>query len=149
MTIHDIMYPRRRAHACALSILLVAAAAPASTAQQSSGEPSRGNRPARQGIVDSARASVLYVSNRVEDHPAADFDAHIRNKARTDSIYRANARGSYDFQKITYRSSVDGMTIPAYLTVPKGVAPRNLPTLSVWRAGWSLSMRCGRSRMSC
>ena len=118
MTIHHIIRHRRRACACALSVLLVAASAPASIAQQTSGQPSGASRPARPMVIDSARVSMLYVSNRVEDHPPADFDEQIRNKARTDSIYRAHARGSYDFQKITYRSRADGMQIPAYVFQP-------------------------------
>ncbi len=71
-----------------------------------------------QQPMDSARARALYVSNRPEDHPQRNFDAQIRDKARTDSIYRVRSRGVMDFQKISYRSTVDGMTIPAYLFQP-------------------------------
>ena len=35
---------------------------------------------------------------------------------------------------VTYKSS-DGLEIPAYLTLPKGVAPKNLPTLMVPHGG--------------
>jgi hypothetical protein len=31
--------------------------------------------------VDSARAALLYVSNRPEDHPQADFAAQLRDAA--------------------------------------------------------------------
>jgi dipeptidyl aminopeptidase/acylaminoacyl peptidase len=73
----------------------------------------------RRGVrIDTARAATLYVSNRHEDHPRPDFERQIQQKARTDSIYRARSRGVMDFQKITYRSAVDGMTIPAYLFQP-------------------------------
>lgn len=72
----------------------------------------------RPAPMDSARAAALYVSNRHEDHPQPDFQRQIQAKARTDSIYRARSRGVMDFQKITYRSSVDGMPIPAYLFQP-------------------------------
>src|SRR5687768_9437758 len=68
--------------------------------------------------VDTARASQLYVSNRPDDHPQRDHARDVAAKARTDSIYRARSRGVMDFQKISYRSSVDGMTIPAYLFQP-------------------------------
>ncbi|MEX2179014.1 MAG: alpha/beta fold hydrolase [Gemmatimonadaceae bacterium] len=67
---------------------------------------------------DSARAAALYVSDRPEDHPQRNFDDQVRSKARTDSIYGARSRGVMDFQKISYRSGVDGMTIPAYLFQP-------------------------------
>lgn len=65
-----------------------------------------------------SRAESLYVSDRPEDHPQRNFDAQIRDKARTDSIYRARSRGVMDFQKISYKSTADGMTIPAYLFQP-------------------------------
>jgi dipeptidyl aminopeptidase/acylaminoacyl peptidase len=35
---------------------------------------------------------------------------------------------------VTYKSS-DGLEIPAYLTLPKGVAPKNLPTLMLPHGG--------------
>lgn len=68
--------------------------------------------------IDTARASQLYVSNRPEDHPQRDHARDLAAKARTDSTYRARARGVMDFQKISYRSSIDGMMIPAYLFQP-------------------------------
>jgi dipeptidyl aminopeptidase/acylaminoacyl peptidase len=80
--------------------------------------PTRPSRPTRPVVMDTTRARTLYVSNRSEDHPIADFDGQIRGKARTDSIYRAHARGNYDFQKVRYRSRADGMEIPAYVFQP-------------------------------
>jgi dipeptidyl aminopeptidase/acylaminoacyl peptidase len=64
------------------------------------------------------RAESLYVSNKWEDHPARDFARDMAEKARTDSIYRARSKGVMDFQKITYRSSIGDMDIPAYLFQP-------------------------------
>jgi dipeptidyl aminopeptidase/acylaminoacyl peptidase len=64
------------------------------------------------------RAESLYVSSKWEDHPPRDFARDIAEKARTDSIYRARSKGVMDFQKITYRSSVGDMDIPAYLFQP-------------------------------
>src|SRR5688500_7693080 len=81
--------------------------------------PAAGRRTRPEVVMDSARARSLYVSNRPEDHSlGVDFDGQIRSKARTDSIYRARSRGVMDFQKISYKSTVDGMTIPAYLFQP-------------------------------
>src|SRR3989442_3929401 len=57
--------------------------------------------------MDPARAAQLYVSNRPEDHPQANFARDLEAKARTDSIYRARSRAVMDFQKISYKSSVD------------------------------------------
>ncbi len=85
-------------------------------AQQPSAPASQ--RPRQTVAMDSARAAQLYVSNRPDDHPQADFARQIQAKARTDSIYRARSRGVMDFQKVSYRSAADGMTIPAYLFQP-------------------------------
>jgi len=73
----------------------------------------------RQNIeMDPARARHLYVSDRPEDHPIADYQTAIRRKAAIDSIYRAASRGVLDFQKVTYRSRVGDLDIPAYVFQP-------------------------------
>jgi dipeptidyl aminopeptidase/acylaminoacyl peptidase len=74
--------------------------------------------PARGVSLDTARARRLYVSNRVADRPKADYAPQIAAKARTDSIYAARSAGVMEFRKVTYRSRVDGMTVPAYLFAP-------------------------------
>jgi dipeptidyl aminopeptidase/acylaminoacyl peptidase len=66
----------------------------------------------------TTRAESLYVSNQWEDHPPRDFERDIAEKARSDSIYRVRTEGVMDFQKVTYRSSVGDMDIPAYLFQP-------------------------------
>jgi dipeptidyl aminopeptidase/acylaminoacyl peptidase len=68
--------------------------------------------------IDSARANALYVSNRPEDHPQSNYETAIRNKARTDSIFEARSRGVLDYSKVSYRSSVGDMDIPAYVFQP-------------------------------
>jgi dienelactone hydrolase len=110
----------QRAHTLVVVAATIAtlAAPTALAAQESSAAPSRPTRPTRPVAMDSSRTRTLYVSNRPEDHPIADFDAQIRGKARTDSLYRVHARGNYDFQKIKYRSRADGMEIPAYVFQP-------------------------------
>ena len=72
----------------------------------------------REVVMDSARARELYVSNRPEDHPDADFERQIEQKQRTDNIYASRSAGVMDYSKITYKSRVDGMTIPAYVFQP-------------------------------
>ena len=70
--------------------------------------------------MDTARIRELYVSKRFEDYPEANYEAHARANARTDSVYRAAAnRGEFDYRKVTYRSSVGDLDIPAYLYEPK------------------------------
>jgi dipeptidyl aminopeptidase/acylaminoacyl peptidase len=68
--------------------------------------------------LDSARVRQLYVSNRPEDHPVADYAEHMAAKARTDSIFAARSRGVMRYEKITYRSQADGLEIPAYVFSP-------------------------------
>jgi dipeptidyl aminopeptidase/acylaminoacyl peptidase len=100
------------------SIMTGAAAALVATTTQGLAQNAPAARPRTAVRMDSARSAQLYVSNRPEDHPQANFARDLESKARTDSIYRARSRGVMDFQKISYRSSVDGMTIPAYLFQP-------------------------------
>ncbi|HET7188525.1 MAG TPA: alpha/beta fold hydrolase [Gemmatimonadaceae bacterium] len=68
--------------------------------------------------IDSARAARLYVSNRPSDLPKGDYQRQIVAKQRTDSIYAARSAGVMEFRKVTYKSRVDGMTIPAYVFAP-------------------------------
>lgn len=92
-----------------ISLLLALAAVAAPLAAQQ----------ARQAVpMDSARARQLYVSNRPEDHPVANYAEHIANKARTDSIFAARSAGVMRYEKITYRSQADGLEIPAYVFSP-------------------------------
>jgi dipeptidyl aminopeptidase/acylaminoacyl peptidase len=110
--------PRARTRLLITAVAAALLTPVAALAQQASSEQSQTRRPTRPVAMDSARARTLYVSNRPDDHPIADFEQQIRRKARTDSIYRAHARGNYDFQKVTYRSRADGMQIPAYVFQP-------------------------------
>lgn len=69
-------------------------------------------------IMDTARARQLYVSNRPEDHPPSNYQGAIEGKARTDSVFEAVARGVVDYSKVTYRSNVGDLDIPAYVWQP-------------------------------
>ena len=92
--------------ACALVTAgTLAAAAPLGAQQRGAAQPGQRQqtRPRQTVKMDSARAAELYVSNRPEDHPQADFDAQLRDKARTDSIYTARSRGVMEFRKVTYK----------------------------------------------
>jgi len=75
-------------------------------------------RPRQIVPQDSARVDLLYVSNRWEDHPVPDYERAMEGKARTDSIFRAVSQGVVDFQKVTYRSRIGDMDIPAYVFQP-------------------------------
>jgi dipeptidyl aminopeptidase/acylaminoacyl peptidase len=67
---------------------------------------------------DPERIDSLYVSNRWEDHPVADYALHIEQKARIDSIFEARSRGVLDYRKVSYRSRVGDLDIPAYVYQP-------------------------------
>jgi dipeptidyl aminopeptidase/acylaminoacyl peptidase len=88
-----------------------------------------------RGAVDVFRASQLYVSNRPEDHPARDHQRDIRNKELTDSIYRAHAPGAYSFRKISYRSGIGDLDVPAYLFEPLRKRGRGEHAALVWVHG--------------
>ncbi|HEX6058164.1 MAG TPA: alpha/beta fold hydrolase [Gemmatimonadaceae bacterium] len=114
-------HPSARATALALALAAVAVPACAQGVAEPRPAPTRA---AGRGDVpmDAARAAALYVSDRHEDHPKADYARHMAEKARIDSIYAARSRGVMRFEKITYRSTADGMEIPAYVFAP--LAPR-------------------------
>ncbi|HEX2168359.1 MAG TPA: alpha/beta fold hydrolase [Longimicrobiales bacterium] len=92
------------------STLLLLALTFQTTAAQSSERP--------PAPFDSARAAELYVSNRHEDHPRSNYERAIMNKARTDSIFEARSEDVLDYSKVTYRSRIGDMDIPAYIFQP-------------------------------
>jgi dipeptidyl aminopeptidase/acylaminoacyl peptidase len=105
---------RLHAHGAVGTVLALVLAAGVAGAQAAPAAPSVRRGPP----IDSARAARLYVSNRPSDRPTADYARQIADKRRTDSIYAARSAGVMEFRKVTYKSRVDGMTIPAYLFAP-------------------------------
>jgi dipeptidyl aminopeptidase/acylaminoacyl peptidase len=134
---------------CALAAMPAALAAPSgqqppATTQQP--QPPAAGRPQRPDVpMDPERARALYVSNRPEDHPPANYERDIQNKAAIDKRYAEAARGVMDFQKVSYKSRVDGLDIPAYLFQPlKKRGPRGHAAM-VWVHGgvhgnWGINM---------
>jgi dipeptidyl aminopeptidase/acylaminoacyl peptidase len=101
----------------ALALIMLVPSVRAQQGAARSGEEAR--RPTRPTVVmDSARARQLYVSDRPEDHPQADFERQIESRKRTDSVYAARSRGVMDYRTVRYRSGVDGLEIPAHLFQP-------------------------------
>jgi dipeptidyl aminopeptidase/acylaminoacyl peptidase len=118
---------------------LVAAASTVLSAQQA-------QRPPRPQVpMDPERARSLYVSDRPEDHPPSNYARAIEQKAETDRRYAEASTGVMDFQKVTYRSSVGDMDIPAYLFQPlERRGPRGHAAM-VWVHGgvhgnWGINM---------
>jgi dipeptidyl aminopeptidase/acylaminoacyl peptidase len=105
----------RRPAAIGAGLLVLAVLLPAHAAAQAPPAP---RAPGTPSAMDLERAAMLYVSNRPDDHPPANYAAHIEAKARTDSIFEARSRGVLDYRKITYRSRVGDMDIPAYVYEP-------------------------------
>jgi dipeptidyl aminopeptidase/acylaminoacyl peptidase len=88
------------------------------SAPVSAQEPPQRQRPQQVIEKDPARVDLLYVSDEWGDHPIADYERDIQGKARTDSIYAAVTKGVVDYKKITYRSRIGDVDIPAYLFQP-------------------------------
>lgn len=99
-----------------------------------------------QGPMDEARARQLYVSNDPEDHsPNTNFEAQIQAKAKTDARYAEVTKGVVDFKKVSYRSSVGDMDIPAYLFQPLTTKGPKAHAALVWVHGgvhsdWAITM---------
>ena len=116
--------------------------------QQTEAEEGRGGRGRGgwQGPMDEARARQLYVSNDHADHGrGVNFENQVKQKAEEDSRYAEVTKGVADFKKITYRSSIGDLDIPAYVFQPlQKRGPRGHAAL-VWVHGgvhgsWSINM---------
>ena len=96
--------------------------------------------------IDDARARGLYVSNDPKDHsPGYDFQRDIDGKAANDRRYTEASRGVMDFRKVTYRSSVGDLDIPAYLFQPLTTRGASGHAAMVWVHGgvhgnWGVNM---------
>jgi dipeptidyl aminopeptidase/acylaminoacyl peptidase len=128
------------------TLIAVAGAALPARAQDSSAPPTQGRRRPTIVITDTARARELFVSKDPRDLPGcgSQCGAQIAAKRRTDSVYAAKAPGLYEFRKVTYKSRVDGLEIPAYLFAPIDKGPAKHAAL-VWVHGgvhgdWSTLM---------
>ncbi len=100
----------------------------------------RGNQPP----IDEARARQLFVSNRFEDHPRPDFQRAIDAKAAEDARYAEACKGIMSCTKITYRSSVGDMDIPAHLFQPLNPGGPRTRAAMIWVHGgvhgnWAIS----------
>ncbi len=118
-------------------------------AQSTQSRPQRpaATAPARPAApIDEARARALYVSKDPKDHaPGYNFQRDMDAKAAIDARYAEVTRGVVDYSKVTYRSSVGDMDIPAYLFQPlKKRGPKGHAAM-VWVHGgvhgnWGITM---------
>jgi dipeptidyl aminopeptidase/acylaminoacyl peptidase len=128
---------------------LLGLSAHAAQSQQASPNQSSSAAPAREPAdapLDSARAQALFVSNDPADHGRGhDHKADLEEKAAIDARYAKASQGVMDYQKVTYRSSVGDMDIPAYLFQPLKKRGAKGHAAMVWVHGgvhgsWSISM---------
>jgi dipeptidyl aminopeptidase/acylaminoacyl peptidase len=136
--------------AATAAAVVVAAATPSGqqSAQQTAGaeHPSQAGRPRAETPMKPERARQLYVSDDPADHARGyDFKADVEDKKAIDQRYAKASQGVLDFQKVTYRSSVGDMDIPAYLFQPiKKRGPKGHAAM-VWVHGgvhgnWGVNM---------
>jgi dipeptidyl aminopeptidase/acylaminoacyl peptidase len=147
----------RRALAVAAGAALVAIGLPASGRQTTGQDPQPGLQQQQQQAqgrgrgrgtpvqMDEERARQLYVSNKHEDHPRANFEGQIESKAREDARYAEVCKGVMECTKITYRSRVGDMDIPAYLFQPLQKRGPKGHAAMIWVHGgvhgnWSIGM---------
>jgi dipeptidyl aminopeptidase/acylaminoacyl peptidase len=132
-----------------VTIFVASAAASAQQSQPQSlapAQPAQNGRPRPEAPMDPERARELYVSNDPADHARGyDFTRDMNAKAEADARYAKASQGVLDFQKVTYRSSVGDIDIPAYLFQPlKKRGPRGHAAM-IWVHGgvhgsWGVNM---------
>lgn len=135
-----------------LAIAALLVAAPLIAQQDTTGRGGRGRGGAAGGgrggpaITDTARARQLFVSKDTADLRGCEPNCAtaIASRTATDSAYEARAKGVMEFKKVTYKSRVDGLEIPAYLFAPLTKNPAKHAAL-VWVHGgvhsnWGIGM---------
>jgi dipeptidyl aminopeptidase/acylaminoacyl peptidase len=133
----------RRLTSVSLCISCAAALAFGQSAADPQSPPAR-QRPQIQ--IDEERARTLYVSKDPKDHsPGYDFQRDMDQKAEIDKRYADASRGVMEFKKVTYRSSVGDLEVPAYLFQPLRLRAAHGHAAMIWVHGgvhgnWGISM---------
>jgi dipeptidyl aminopeptidase/acylaminoacyl peptidase len=106
-------------------------------------EPPRG----RAAVpVDEERARRLFVSDKPEHHAINyDFERDIKARLATEARYAEASRGVMDFTKVSYRSSVGDIDVPAYVFQPLTRRGARGHAAMVWvhegvHGNWGLNM---------
>ncbi len=88
-------------------------------AGQAQGGRGRGQSPRLQVPMDPDRARQLYVSKDPKDQSiGTDYKAQEDARKATDARYPDLCKGTIDYQKVSYRSSVGDIDVPAHLFQP-------------------------------
>ena len=86
--------------------------------------------------MDAERARKLYVPTDPEwQSLGTDFKRDVEARERDDARYVEVTKGVIDYKKVTYRSRVDGLEIPAYLFQPLHMRGAKGHAAMVWVHG--------------
>jgi len=102
--------------------------------------------PRLQVPMDPDRARRLYVPTDPQYQSiGTDFQRDIDARVAAEARYPALCKGAIDFQKVSYRSSVGDLDIPAYLFQPLDKGPAKSRAAMVWVHGgvhgnWGITM---------
>src|SRR5438876_1677847 len=101
------------------AIAVVVAAVSQLAVGQQPPAPQQRQAPRPEPKMDPERAKKLYVSNDPDDNALGhNFQRDIDEKKQIDARFAEASKGVMDFQKVSYRSSVGDLDIPAYLFQP-------------------------------
>ena len=130
--------------------LVVAAAAPAFAQAAQAPQPQAAAAPRQspraQVPMDADRARRLYVpADPQYQSIGTDFQRDIDARVAAEARYPELCKGIIDFQKVSYRSSVGDLDVPAYLFQPLDKGPAKSRAAMVWVHGgvhgnWGLTM---------
>jgi dipeptidyl aminopeptidase/acylaminoacyl peptidase len=130
--------------AAAAAVPAFAQVAQAPPAQQPAAAPRPS--PRAQVPMDPDRARRLYVpSDPQYQSIGTDFQRDIDARKAAEARYPDLCKGAIDFQKVSYRSSVGDLDVPAYLFQPLDKGPARSRAAMVWVHGgvhgnWGLTM---------
>jgi len=104
----------------AITLLLLLAAAQLQAGAKAAAQPQPAAQDrAQPAQMDPGRAERLYVSNDPNDHaPGYNFQRDVERKAEIDRRYAEVTKDIVDYRKVTFRSRVGDLDIPAYLFQP-------------------------------
>lgn len=108
----------------AIAVLVGTLSAPAQTPAPPQAQQPAAQRPPRQNPrlqvpMDPDRARQLYVSKDPKDQsPGTDYQRDIDARTAAEARYPDLCKGAIDYKKISYRTSVGDLDIPAYLFQP-------------------------------
>jgi len=144
----------RARHAFVAAALLVLTATVSTLAQTQQAPPAQQpaaaaaprQNPRLQVPMDPDRARQLYVSkDPAHQSPGTNFQRDVDNRVAAEARYPELCKGIIDYQKVSYRSSVGDLDIPAYLFQPIAKKGPKAHAAMVWVHGgvhgnWGITM---------